>query len=191
MNNKDNIEIEFKSQLSKEEYGTIKNYYKENFLKDDSNKTTSRVVHYFDTENMDFLNNGETFRIVFNNEQADAVMETKKKVKILFKDCLKETSKTITRDKFVEYKRDGIDYDGSKLVYQTVIWNTRLSFPFLNGEAFLDMVLFANGKEEYELEFEVQDVEDGQSEFNALLEKFKLTLVPVSSKYSRAIKNRA
>lgn len=157
-----NIEIEFKTPLSKEQYlSLIEQFQLENNIFKQTN-------FYFDTDDLFFRNNKIVLRI-------------RKKGSHFFKVTMKSHSDQgayeqhvlLDEDQAQDMIQNGFDVNAffdyeKKVAIIGQLDNYRVSTPYKEGELFFDKIVFY-GKTEYEVEYEVDQYDVGLTCFKAFL----------------------
>lgn len=176
---KSNLEIEFKSFITKEKYEELIEKLE---LQDNIFPQTN---HYFDNENFDIINDKMVLRIRQkpNNykltskcHQEPGAFETH-----IF--ISEDEAKNMFENGF-DANIIGIDHKVTKICDLTTY---RAKTPYLNGILFVDKSVYY-GHTDYEIEFEVDSFEQGKLEFQTLLKKFDIPFVESISKSKRAYK---
>lgn len=175
-----NIEIEFKTIVSKEKYDTL---LKDFGLQDNIFK---QVNYYFDTDHYDL-----------NNQQI--VLRIRKKRDTYYKVTLKSQSTRgafenhvlLSKEQAEEMIKNGfstkdffedIDY---YVTFKVSLDNYRVSTPYLEGILFLDRCEYCNTTD-YEIEYEVRNYDEGLAIFNNFLKEYQIELHPTKRKSERA-----
>jgi uncharacterized protein YjbK len=178
---KSNIEIEFKTAVDKEKYLKMLHHFN---LQDNIFLQTN---YYFDTKDLELNKNDIVLRI---RKKGDRFKVTLKKQgeKGAFENHVfltKEQAEEMIKNGFntKDYFKD-LDYD---VTFKASLDNYRVSTPYLNGKLFLDRCDY-HEKTEYEIEFEVDNYEEGEIEFFELLKQFDVTFVKTKRKSERALK---
>ncbi len=175
-----NVEIEFKTQISKEKYDELINIFE---LDQNVFKQTN---FYFDTNDLALNKRSMVLRI--------------RQKKETFKLTLKSQSETgafeyhvlISPEQAHQMQKEGfntkdffeqIDYF---VTFQTSLDNFRASTPYMGGILFLDYNEYC-GLKDYELEYEADHFETGLDIFNKMLNKFQITFQQTKRKSERAL----
>lgn len=145
------IEIEYKTLLTKTQYLELINKYKLN------NNIKKQINYYFDTTDYKLYKEKKLIRV--RQKEKNFFLYKKETIK---NHVTKETKIQITSNEFDSYLKNGIKnhllvnfdvfYIGSLTTYRT-------SFKYKNVEIFLDYNLYLD-KEDYELECEVTSNDD-------------------------------
>ncbi len=175
-----NIEIEFKTVIQKEKYEhLLRLFHLENNI-------FKQVNHYFDTDQFDL-------------NQKQIVLRIRQKGEYRFKVTLKcqghesasESHIVITKDQAEDMIKNGfstkdyfeeLDYFVS---FRASIENYRVSTPYENGILFLDRCLYC-GVEDYEIEYEVNNYDEGKVIFESFLKEHDIEILPTRRKSERA-----
>ena len=165
------LEIEFKNMLTKKEFEKIKSYYQFS-----SEQFVIQKNHYYDTPSFSLKEKGAALRI--REKQQRFVLTLKEPAPV----GLMETHQELTRKPEIEtfmiphgpvydrLKRLGIEAD--ELILFGTLATSRAEKNLPQGLIVLDHSRYLT-VEDYELEFEVSDLEIGQAAFSALLQKFQ------------------
>lgn len=178
---RNNIEIEFKTAISKEDYYFL---LKELNLEDNVFLQTN---YYFDTPNLDLNKNHTVLRI---RQKGDRYKVTLKKQsdKLAY-----ENHVFLTKEKALEMIENGFnvseffDHFDFDVKFLASLDNYRVSTPHLNNKLFLDRCEY-HGIVDYELEYEVNEFEQGEKEFIKLLNNYNLERIKAKRKSERALK---
>ena len=104
-----------------------------------------------------------------------------------------ETHILISCDKAKDFIKNGFDAKiiglPYKVSYQCELTTHRASTPYKDGTLFLDKSEYY-GHVDYEIEYEVDDVKQGQEDFNNFLEKNNIVFKESIRKSKRAFDNR-
>lgn len=174
-----NLEIEFKSGLTKKEYETLIKKYD---LKD---KIFTQTNYYFDTENFDLINNHIILRIREKDCNIKLTSKTKEENGSLEKHIILE------KDKAFEMIKNGfnakiIDLDYNvKMIASLKTERTKMNYK--TGVIFLDKNTYYDTVD-YEIEFEAKNKLDGAIDFDNFLNDNDLKQVNLESKSKRAYK---
>ena len=179
-------EIEFKSLLTKEEYQKIYKYFN---LKEEKNIINEN--YYYDDKKNTLKNNNIALRIRKNGNKKEITLKIKKNKfnleinnetniepikKIDFKVCPQEISDKLKEIKCLEH-----------LYLISEIVTFRKEKKLQTGLLVLDKTIFLNNKEDYELEFEVNDYEKGQESFKNLLKELSINYKKSAPKIKRSL----
>jgi len=171
----ENIEIEFKNMLTKIEYQMFLREF--NISQDD---IFSQQNHYFDTPQFDLKANASALRIRQKNNQFEMTLKEPASVGLLETNELiseNEAREAMELNKLPEGKiRDIIEEKGipfQEIVYFGSLSTNRSEIAFKEGLLVFDHNLYFN-KEDYELEYEVNDYEKGNEAFLQLLRDYRV-----------------
>lgn len=165
------IEIELKQLLMKEEFEQLKQHFQ---LKDSDFHTQTN--HYFDTPQFDIKSQFAALRMREKNGQWVLTLKEPHEIGLL------ETHQTIappsSLDDFqlpkgeVADRLDHLNIQKDQIVYFGSLETSRAEKMIKEGLIVLDHSRYLT-VEDYELEFEVSDLEIGQAAFSALLQNSK------------------
>jgi|SRR5690554_1785992 len=176
-----NIEIEFKTALTKESYHQMLDEFG---LGDNIFLQTN---YYFDTANLDLNKDLVVLRIRKNNDRYKITMKSQSEEQAF------ENHVFLTEERALEMIEKGfntkeffeeIDLDVS---FIASLDNYRVSTPHYENILFLDRCDY-HGITDYELEYEVVDYNDGKKSFERLLEKHNIPFVKSKRKSEKALK---
>lgn len=177
------IEIELKQLLLKEEFEQLKQYFQ---LKDADFRTQTN--YYFDTPQFDIKSQFAALRM--REKDGKWVLTLKEPHEI----GLLETHQTIASpsslDDFqlpegeVADRLDHLNIQKNQIVYFGSLETSRAEKMIKEGLIVLDHSRYLT-VEDYELEFEVSDLEIGQTAFSALLQKFQIPVRNTKNKVVR------
>lgn len=177
----ENKEIEFKTFISKEKYEELIHEF------DLENNIFSQTNFYFDTENLDLMNQQIVLRI---RQKGNNYKLTKKIRADIGAD---ETHIFISKEKASEMLEHGFDAHIIDLPYQVKriaeLTTYRVSFPYKDGTIFIDRSEYY-GKVDYEIEYEVDEVEPGTKSFQDFLSFHQIPYKESIRKSKRAFENR-
>jgi uncharacterized protein YjbK len=177
------IEIEFKTLISKEKYLELLE------LLDLKNSIFTQTNYYFDTINKELINQHKIIRIrqkpmslkLTLKEALDFGHNVEKSIMIEDK-----TKEQLINEGFNTKKYYGnLDYD---VIFITSLVNNRAKTSYLSGTLFLDECVY-NGITDYEIEYEASSFETGTKEWNLLLSKLNVTAVVTNKKTTRAFES--
>lgn len=176
-----NKEIEFKTFITKEKYEELL----EEFCL--VNNIFSQTNHYFDTEDVALMNENTVLRI---RQKGNSYKLTKKIRASVGAD---ETHILLSKDKAQEMLKNGFDAQMIELPYKVKkvaeLTTYRASSPYKDGTIFFDRSEYY-GNVDYEIEYEVDDVEQGQKDFLDFLKSHHIEYVESIRKSKRAFDNR-
>ncbi|WLR59533.1 CYTH domain-containing protein [Guptibacillus hwajinpoensis] len=178
------VEIEFKNMLTKEEYASLLDSYKlEENIKTQTND-------YFDTKNFMIREKGAALRI--RNKNDKFVLTLKQPAE----EGLLETHQAVSQEIFEEIKKDGTLPDGevasqlnelgipSPLHHLGRLTTHRAEYQTTEGLLVLDHSEYL-GREDFELEFEVSDFTTGERAFASLLHQHQIPKRKTNNKILR------
>lgn len=179
----ENLEIEFKTELSKQKYAELLakyaniseqfaqiNYYFDDFaMKLTKNKQTARIRHILDKD---------VYELTVKFPDKNGTLE---KTEILSESQAKKFIK-----KGFKFKFDTIIFLSNKGKLKT----KRVEFKYKTGTGFLDFSTwgFLNLNKVYEFEFEALSLKKGKSEFDEFLKENEIEYKKSQSKGSRILK---
>jgi len=170
-NIKKHLEIEFKTFISKNEYERMLKLFN---LED---KVFEQTNYYFDTNDYKLINN----KIVLRIRKKEQYKLTKKEKS---DNANMESSRYLTDEEAKDMIKNG--FDASIIGINNYVKNIcslttfRAKTPYKNGTLFFDKSVY-NGITDYEIEFEADDIENGQKEFDKFLNENSIERkVPVS-----------
>lgn len=185
MSNK-NIEIEFKNLITRDEFIALMNFLKlksEDFIKQEN--------HYFDTPDFLLKEKGSALRIRQKNGSFELTLKQP------HPDGLLETNEDLTESQAAKMIRTGkipvelikqsIEELGIKtdnVQYFGTLTTKRAEKEYKNGLAVLDHSLYLE-KEDFELEFEVDNRDEGESIFVNLLQQLNIPVRNTENKIKR------
>jgi uncharacterized protein YjbK len=167
-----NIEIEFKNMLTKEEYENLITFFS---IKEDDIFTQEN--HYFDTPDfalkeqesaLRIRKRGNKYEMTLKQPAIEGLLETNQ---VLSK---KEASNAITQgflpSGIIQNLISKMNISFSNLIYFGSLTTKRVEFTFENGLLVLDHSYYLN-KEDYEVEYEVESYQRGKQIFLQLLKQ--------------------
>lgn len=177
------IEIELKQLLMKEEFEQLKQHFQ---LKDSDFHTQTN--YYFDTSQFDIKSKFAALRMREKNGQWVLTLKEPHEIGLL------ETHQTIAPpsnlDDFqlpkgeVADRLDHLNIQKDQIVYFGSLETSRAEKMIKEGLIVLDHSRYLT-VEDYELEFEVSDLEIGQAAFSALLQQFQIPVRNTKNKVVR------
>jgi uncharacterized protein YjbK len=180
------IEIEFKNLLTKVEY--------DNLLKTFNVKEKDIVMqsnHYFDTPEFALKNLGSALRIREKKNNFELTLKQPAAVGLLETTQLlsaKEFKAAIQQQIFpkgiVQERIEQLKIAFNKIVYFGSLTTKRAEFPYKEGLLVLDHSFYLN-KEDYEIEYEVEDFQSGQLVFQGLLKQYEIPIRKTQNKIAR------
>lgn len=176
-----NKEIEFKTFITKEKYDELLTSFD---LKDNIFPQTN---FYFDTENQDIVHSKSVLRIRQKGDKFKLTLKCHAEV------GADETHIFLSKEKALDMLKNGFDasiigcdYFVTKIAELTT---HRVSTPYKNGTIFFDCSEYY-GHTDYEIEYEVDSVEQGKLDFQAFLEEYKVPFKESIRKSKRAYDNK-
>lgn len=178
-----NIEVEFKSLLTKEEYERL-------IEKFGSSRSDLQTNHYFDTSRFSLKAIDCSFRVRERNS-FEITLKRKKGYQIL------ETNLSITEEEFEELKQTGYVNDddlqdellgliGTQKLNNFMSLSTlRHYLPYKNGVLFIDKSTYL-GITDYELEYEAKSYHGGKKEFVEIINELEIQYKKAEKKIKRA-----
>ncbi|MFZ3589245.1 CYTH domain-containing protein [Bacillus sp. DJP31] len=180
------IEIEFKNLLVKEEFQFLLNEYSLT-----ENRFTLQQNHYFDTATFDLKSNGAALRIRHKNGVYTLTLKQPIEEGIL------ETHQVLTEQQAMGMLSGGtlldgdiqniikaLQIDSAKIVHFGTLETNRAEIHDLDGILVFDHSRYLN-QDDYELEYEVQDFKHGQEKFLAFLHKHGIPIRTTENKIKR------
>lgn len=175
-----NIEIEFKTIVSKEQYENLLQTF---HLRDNVFK---QVNYYFDTDS-------------YQLNQQQIVLRIRKKSETYYKVTLKSQSDKgafenhllLTKNQAEEmiehgfYTKDYFDHIDYFVTFKVSLDNYRVSTPYLDGVLFLDRCEYCQTVD-YEIEYEVNNHDEGLKTFQKFLNDHHIDYQPTKRKSERA-----
>ncbi|MDQ0351788.1 uncharacterized protein YjbK [Alkalibacillus filiformis] len=180
------IEIEFKNLLTKEEYERLAVHY----IKD-SSEIKQQINYYFETNDFELRSKRAALRIREKNGEYIATLKQP------VENGLLETHDVLSAEQFDQWLQDDINLPpninkqlneigvtGDQLSYKGALQTNRFEEKNDQYIIVLDHSQY-NQTEDYELELEVYDYEYGKRLFSELLKKFKIEKRETSNKIAR------
>jgi uncharacterized protein YjbK len=169
------VEIEFKNMLTKKEYQLLLNEF--NIAKND---IFIQENHYFDTSDFSLKEQGAALRVRLKKDYFEMTLKQPLKIGLL------ETNQTLTKNEAALAMENGELPDGSikkiiedmgisfaNLRYFGLLKTERAEVRYNQGLIVLDHSLYLD-KEDFELEYEVEDYVLGQEAFRSFLSKYEI-----------------
>lgn len=182
----ESIEIEFKNMLSKDEYELLFQEFKIN-----NEEIFSQENHYFDTPDFALKELGSALRIRQKKGKYELTLKQPSDVGLL------ETTQILLGDEYKAALEKGALPNGpvsdrlkvkeiqiGNIKYFGSLTTNRVEFSYKNGLLVLDHSIYLN-KEDYELEYEVNDYHVGYQVFQELLQKYDIPLRKTENKIRR------
>jgi uncharacterized protein YjbK len=180
------IEIEFKNLLTKVEY--------ENLLKTfnvEDKDIVKQSNHYFDTPNFSLKDLGSALRIREKKNSFELTLKQPADVGLL------ETTQHLSSNEFeaaikqqifpegiVQERLEQLDIAFTNIVYFGFLTTKRAEFPYKEGLLVLDHSFYLE-KEDYEIEYEVEDFQTGLLVFQELLKQYDIPVRKTQNKIAR------
>ncbi len=175
-----NKEIEFKTFITKEKYNELIEEFNL------ANNIFAQTNHYFDTVNSDLMNQGIVLRI---RQKGNSYKLTKKTHSEIGSD---ETHILLNKEKAMEMLAKGFNAQIIDLPYEVKkraeLTTYRVSSPYKDGTIFFDRSEYY-GNVDYEIEYEVDEVEQGLKDFNEFLKNHNIEYKESIRKSKRAFDN--
>lgn len=171
------LEIEFKSELTKQEYENLINKI------GIENKSLVQTNYYFDTENYDLLNNKIVLRIRRKDNSVKLTAKIKQEVGTLERHVIIDDEKANEMiEKGFNASLIGLDFN---VINFAKLTTERIKIPYKSGMLFFDKNSYYDVLD-YEVEFEADDIEQGKIEFEEFLKENNLEYKKLVSKTKRA-----
>lgn len=178
---KTNIEIEFKTFISKEIYDQLLALFQL------ENNIFTQINHYFDTEDFLLQQNDTILRIRQKHRQFKLTSKSHGQEGVLEKHIL------LQEPEAMQMLKQGFDATMIDIPYPVKkiceLTTERASTAYKNGILFLDKSSYY-GNVDYEVEFEADAYEQGLEEFQSFLEEYQIPYQPAIQKSKRAFLNR-
>lgn len=186
MSKNQNIEIEFKNMLTKEEYELLLTHFqvgKEDLFEQEN--------HYFDTNDFALKANHSALRIrkkkaeyelTLKQPHPDGLLETNKTLSKAESDDIFSTGKI--NDEQISSLLRNMNIDPASIIYFGSLRTIRAEKQIGNGLLVLDHSFYLK-KEDYELEYEVSNREEGEIYFQELLATLKIPVRKTKNKVRR------
>jgi uncharacterized protein YjbK len=185
------IEIEFKNLLTKEEYLHLITEFSIN-----ETMIGTQINHYFDTGKFHLKELGSALRIREKEGRFELTLKQPFVVGLL------ETNQELTKDialtmlqgaalpsGIVREQLEKNDFPINKLQYFGSLTTKRCELQYKGGLLVLDHSLYLL-KEDYELEYEVEDPVEGELAFKQLLQSFQIPIRVTENKIKRFYKQK-
>ncbi|MEI2368135.1 CYTH domain-containing protein [Niallia circulans] len=186
MSKNQNIEIEFKNMLTKEEYELLLTHFqvgKEDLFEQEN--------HYFDTSDFALKANHSALRIrkkkaeyelTLKQPHPDGLLETNKTLSKAESDDIFSTGKI--NDEQISSLLRNMNIDPASIIYFGSLRTIRAEKQIGNGLLVLDHSFYLK-KEDYELEYEVSNRKEGEIYFQELLATLKIPVRKTKNKVRR------
>lgn len=176
-----NKEIEFKTFISKETYEALVEEFNL------SNNIFPQTNHYFDTEDTKLIEDQTVLRIRQKGNNFKLTKKTRSKI------GADETHIFITKEQALEMLNNGFDASIIGIPYQVKkvaeLTTYRASCPYKDGTIFFDRSEYY-GNTDYEIEYEVDDIRQGQKDFKEFLKYYNIEYKESIRKSKRAFDHR-
>ena len=176
-----NKEIEFKTFINEDVYNKLIN----DFGLD--NNVFAQTNHYFDTDDTKLLQEQTVLRIRQKGNNFKITKKTRAEV------GADETHIFISKEKAEDILEHGFDASIIGLPYFVhkiaELTTYRVSTPYKNGTLFFDKSVYY-GKTDYEIEYEVDEVNEGLKDFKQFLDSYQIEYKESIRKSKRAYDNR-
>ena len=176
-----NKEIEFKTFINEDVYNKLIN----DFGLD--NNVFAQTNHYFDTDDTKLLQEQTVLRIRQKGNNYKITKKTRAEV------GADETHIFISKEKAEDILEHGFDASIIGLPYFVhkiaELTTYRVSTPYKNGTLFFDKSVYY-GKTDYEIEYEVDEVNEGLKDFKQFLDSYQIEYKESIRKSKRAYDNR-
>ena len=173
------LEIEFKTKITKEQYEKLmKKFNLENDILIQTN-------YYFDTPDHKLINNDIILRIREKSYNIKLTSKTKQETGTL------ERHIVLNKDEAYKMIKEGFDASiigiNEKVKNIASLTTHRATIPHKRGTLFFDKNIYYDVVD-YEIEFEVENEDEGKKEFLEFLEENNLEYIKMVSKSKRAYK---
>lgn len=184
------IEIEFKSMLTQNDYEKLLHYY--NVM---NKQFVIQTNLYFDTADFQLKQRGMGLRIRYFSDTAEATLKIPQTVGLLEvtdRLSLDEVEQAINKDQFTPYATEilgqlrtfNISLSDLHLIGKLI--TKRAEFTIPEGKLALDESWYSD-YHDFELELEVPDYNFNEGDFKQLLNKFELPYRKTKNKIARAV----
>lgn len=184
---KQEIEIEFKNLLTKEEFQRIKSHFSI-----DEKQFKHQVNHYFDTPDYLLKKHGAALRIRVKNEKFVLTLKQPAQEGLLESHELLTAEQaqailsnhSIPANKITEILQEEFQVQASQLQCFGSLATERAEFEYKKGLLVLDQSRYLN-LEDFELEYEVSDYNSGKLAFENLLKELNIPSRKTDNKIKR------
>ena len=177
-----NKEIEFKTLITKEQYYQLLEEFNL------TNNIFAQINHYFDTENADLLQEQTVLRI---RQKGNNNYKLTKKTRALV--GANEMHIFLSKEKALDMLENGFDARVIELPYNVTkvaeLTTYRASSHYKNGKIFFDRSEYY-GQVDYEIEYEVDEINQGRQEFIAFLDSHGIEYKESIRKSKRAFDSK-
>ncbi|MBY0121009.1 CYTH domain-containing protein [Bacillus sp. S/N-304-OC-R1] len=180
------IEIELKNIVTKEEFNSLIQYF--NFCEEDF---FSQENHYFDTKDFALKKAGCALRIRQKNNQFEltlkqphneGLLETNEYIEAHTAEKMFQSGEIISQS--IKNLIREMNIDPANMQYFGSLTTRRAETKYNNGLIVLDHSFYLN-KEDYEIEYEVSNREEGLEVFSSLLTQLRIPLRKTENKIMR------
>jgi uncharacterized protein YjbK len=181
---KQEIEIEFKNLLTKEEFETLANTFR-------IPSFTTQVNHYFETPSLSLKEKGAALRIRVKNGAHTLTLKQPAEVGLL------ETHQALTKEEAEKMIETGTVIQGGvakmldslgipvqEIQYLGQLTTERAEIQYQGGTLVLDHSMYFN-VHDYELEYEVKEEQEGKQKFLELLQAYHIPVRHTENKIQR------
>jgi uncharacterized protein YjbK len=186
-----NIEIEFKNMLTKKEYDRFLKYFELG-----KNQIFSQENHYFDTHDFALKKNESALRIRKKGGTYEMTLKQPAEVGLLETNQIigeDEASMAIQHGKLptgtIQRLIEDYQISFSSIEYFGSLITERVEMEYLQGLLVLDHSIYLS-KDDYELEYEVKNYQEGERIFLELLNQFKIPKRKTENKILRFYNRR-
>lgn len=175
-----NIEIEFKSAISKEVYLQLLKQF------DLENNIFKQINYYFDTEDYKFSEGKTVLRIRQKGESRYKVTLKSQSEESAFENHVflkKEQALDMIENGF--HTKDFFEDVDEFVTFKVNLENYRVSTPYEDGILFLDRCDYCNVTD-YEIEYEATSYHEGKMIFETFLKSHNIEIKPTKRKSERA-----
>ncbi len=174
-----NIELEFKTKISEEQYNAlIKEFELENNIFPQTN-------FYFDTPNLDLFKQNVVLRI---RQKGENFKLTKKERGVMANEAC-ESHVFLQEEMALDFLKNGFDANIIELNYKVhnvcELTTYRAKTTYKDGILFFDKSEYY-GKTDYEIEYEVDSIEQGKKDFLQFLKEHDIPYTEPERKSTRA-----
>ncbi|MCL6573347.1 MAG: CYTH domain-containing protein [Bacillus sp. (in: Bacteria)] len=180
------IEIEFKNMLTKAEYEKFLIKFNIN-----EKQIFSQENHYFETIDFALKEKGSALRIRKKHDSYEMTLKQPLPIGLLeTNQPLREDDAALATDHsklpngIIQRLLEEMDIPFEKIKYIGSLVTRRAEFEYKKGLLVLDHSIYLT-KQDYELEYEVENYQEGQQVFQELLTQFKITERKTENKISR------
>ncbi|MGM9927287.1 MAG: CYTH domain-containing protein [Bacillus sp. (in: firmicutes)] len=184
---KQEIEIEFKNLLTKDEFEQLKKHFS---IKNEDFK--HQVNYYFDTKEYSLKKHGAALRIREKNKQfvltlkqpaAEGLLESHESLTEAAAQSMIANDE-ITPGSMTDLLQKDFSISPSELTCFGSLATSRAEIKYMGGLLVLDHSTYLN-KEDFEIEYEVTDFQEGKMTFENLLKQLNISLRQTDNKIKR------